>query len=400
MHNFWLIVRHEYRKMTGTRSFKATTAGVPILILVIIGIGVLAGLMGRNTQPIGYVDHAGILAPDVAPPANDNLLEIIAFPDAAAAEIALAQGEIQAFYVIPADFPQDRQIALYYWEDSPGGNAMRTLNAYLRANLVAGMSAEVQTRLIEGADVAVRSVDGSRELSSANAANIFLPFVAAFLFIFAVISSAGYLIQVVADEKENRTMEIMITSISPLELIGGKALGLMAVSLTQIGIWVLTVVVAVVVGANYIEFLQTITIPWSLLLVVILYFLPAYALVAGLMTAIGGAVTEVTQGQQIGGILNLLFLFPLFLAVLFFSDPNSPIVVAMTLFPTTSFLTVTMRWGLTSIPLWQLVLSWLILTGTAVFTVWAAARIFRAGMLHYGQPLSLKATLAALSRSA
>jgi hypothetical protein len=58
-----------------------------------------------------------------------------------------------------------------------------------------------------------------------------LPFVAAFLFVFAVIGSAGYLLQVVADEKENRTMEIMVTSVTPLELIGGKALGLMAVTL-------------------------------------------------------------------------------------------------------------------------------------------------------------------------
>jgi ABC-2 type transport system permease protein len=200
----------------------------------------------------------------------------------------------------------------------------------------------------------------------------------------------------VADEKENRTMEIMITSVTPLELIGGKALGLMAVTLSQIALWVATLVVGLFVASRYVEVLQNITVPWSLLLVVALFFLPAYALVTGLMTAIGSAVTQVQQGQQIAGILNLLFLLPLFLIVLFLNDPNSPLLVALTLFPTTSFMTVTMRWGLTIIPAWQLVLSWLILAGTAVVSIWAASRIFRAGMLHYGQPLNLQATLSAL----
>jgi ABC-type Na+ efflux pump permease subunit len=53
MHNFWLIARHEYRKMTGTRTFLATTIGVPLLIVVDIGIGILAGFVGRDDQPIG-----------------------------------------------------------------------------------------------------------------------------------------------------------------------------------------------------------------------------------------------------------------------------------------------------------------------------------------------------------
>jgi hypothetical protein len=103
--------------------------------------------------------------------------------------------------------------------------------------------------------------------------------------------------------------------------------------LSQIALWVITIVLGLVVGARYIEALQGVTVPWSLLLVVVLFFLPAYALVAGLMTAIGGVVTQVQQGQQIAGILNLLFLLPLFLIVLFLNNPNRPTVVALTLFP-------------------------------------------------------------------
>ena len=396
MLNFRLIARHEFRKMIGTRTFLATTIGVPLLIVVMMGIGVLAVFLGRDDRPIGIVDQAGILAPGVAPANQDDLLTLIPYANETAAYEALAEQHIQAYYLLPADYPYNPQIEQYYWEDTPGGNARQTIGAYIRANLIGSVPDEAQLRLSEGAEVTTRSADGRREVRSDDFMSVLLPFVAAFLFVFAVIGSAGYLLQVVADEKENRTMEIMITSVTPLELIGGKALGLMAVTLSQITLWVITIVVSLAVGARYIEALQGVTVPWSLLLVVVLYFLPAFALVAGLMTAIGGAVTQVQQGQQIAGILNLLFLLPLFLIILFLNDPNSPLLIGLTLFPTTSFMTVTMRWGLTIIPAWQLVLSWSILAGTAAFSIWAASRIFRAGMLHYGQPLNLQATLSAL----
>lgn len=396
MLNFRLIARHEFRKMIGTRTFLATTIGVPLLIVVIIGIGVLAAFLGRDDRPIGIVDQAGILTAGVVPANQDELLTVITFPDETAARFALSEQQIQAYYLLPPDYPFNPQIDQYYWEDTPDRDARQTVSAYVRANVLGSVPAEAQLRLSEGAEVTTRSADGRREVRSDDFMSVLLPFVAAFLFVFAVIGSAGYLLQVVADEKENRTMEIMITSVTPLELIGGKALGLMAVTLSQITLWVFTIVVSLIVGARYIEALQGVTIPWSLLLVVVVYFLPAFALVTGLMTAIGGAVTQVQQGQQIAGILNLLFLLPLFLIVLFLNDPNSPLLVALTLFPTTSFMTVTMRWGLTIIPAWQLVLSWLILAGTAVFSIWAASRIFRAGMLHYGQPLRLQAVLTAL----
>jgi ABC-2 type transport system permease protein len=118
-------------------------------------------------------------------------------------------------------------------------------------------------------------------------------------------------------------------------------------------------------------------------------------LVAGLMTAIGSAVTEVRQGQQIAGIVNLLFVAPLFVLPVLLETPNSPLAVGLTLFPTTSFVTVTMRWSLAAVPLWQMAASWAILVLTALLSMWASAQIFRVGMLRYGQPLTPRALLAA-----
>jgi ABC-2 type transport system permease protein len=165
----------------------------------------------------------------------------------------------------------------------------------------------------------------------------------------------------------------------------------MAVSLTQIGIWALAVVVGLIVGAQFLEPLRTVRVPWQMLGVTVLYFFPAYALVAGLMVAIGSAVTETRQGQQIAGILNLMFSAPFFFVALIMTNPDSPVLVALTLFPTTALVTIIVRWSLSLVPLWQMVASWVLLVASAGLSVWAAARILRVGMLSYGQRLSLRA---------
>ena len=191
-------------------------------------------------------------------------------------------------------------------------------------------------------------------------------------------------------------MEVMITALTPEQLIAGKALGLISVSLTQLLIWLLTIVLALAIGARFTPLLQDIRLPLTLLGIVIVYFIPAFTLVGGLMTAIGSAVTDTRQGQQIAGLLNLLFALPFFFVVLIMEGPNNPILVALTLFPTTAFLTIALRWSVAVVPLWQLACSWVLLVASAAFSVWAAARILRVGMLRYGQRLSLHAVVETL----
>lgn len=185
-------------------------------------------------------------------------------------------------------------------------------------------------------------------------------------------------------------MEIMVTSVTPGQLVGGKTTGLLGVTLTQLFIYLVAVVVGLKASAPFVLALQQATVPWAYLGVMALFFLPAYAFICAVMVAVGGAVTEMQQGQQVAAILNLFFLLPLFLTPIIFNNPGHPVIVFLTLFPTTAFLTISLRWGLGTIPVWQLGLSWVLLVATMVFVVWAAARIFRAGMLRYGQPLSLK----------
>jgi ABC-2 type transport system permease protein len=132
------------------------------------------------------------------------------------------------------------------------------------------------------------------------------------------------------------------------------------------------------------------------MLVFITFFIPSFVLMGGIMTAIGGAVTELQEGQQIAGILNLLFTFPLFLTALVIANPNNPILVFFSFWPTSSLVMITLRWGLTVIPTWQIITSWLILVITGCITIWTASRIFRFGMLRYGKRLSISAVLGAI----
>jgi ABC-2 type transport system permease protein len=394
----WLIIKHEYLKIVRRRAFVLATIGIPLFFAAIMAISILTAVDSVDARPVGYVDQSGVLSAGLAPRPLESRprTEFQSFADEPSARSALEAGKIQAYYVLPADYLKTQKLELYYWQKSPNDTVSTDLAAFIKANLVTGLPVDVQQRILDGYDITLRSADGSRQVDSTELVNVFLPFVVGLLFMFAVFTSTGYLLQAVATEKENRTIEVLMTSLTPGQLIGGKVIGLIAVALSQLVIWAIAIGVMLAIGGQSIAALRSIKIPPAFIAIAVLYFFPAYALIGGLMTAIGSSVTQVQQGQQIAGILNLLFTFPYFFVALFLTSPDSPLMVGLTLFPTTSFITVTMRWGLTEVPLWQLIASWLILMLTAVVSIWAATRIFRVGMLRYGQRLDLRGMLAAI----
>lgn len=398
MDNFWLVAKHEYRRMVFRRAFLAATFAVPLLMAVVIGISIAVAVAGENKMPVGYVDKPDLFDPalQTALPDADKNVEFREFPDEISARSALNAGEIQVYFVFPLDYLQTLATDIYYLNKPLDNDVWGQFDDFVRLNLVQSLPAEVQTRVLDGPAISVHDIASNRTFSEQNIMDIILPFAGTFFFMFATMAAAGYMLQVVADEKENRMMEVMLTSVTPGQMIGGKSVGLLAASLTQLGIYMVAIVVGLVVAAPYVEQLQNVTIPWGYLGVMALFFFPSYALIAALMVAIGSSVSELQQGQQVAGILNLMFVLPIMLVSVLFSNPNHPIMMAFTFFPTTSFLTISLRWGLGTVPFWQMTVSWVILVGTTALAIWAATRVFRAGMLHYGQPLSLKSVWGAL----
>lgn len=399
MRKLLIIARHEYAKIARKRSFVLGTLAMPVFFVAIMVLSVLFTVTGTDRRPLGYVDQSGLLAAAMVPtatPRGEQLIDIRSFLTDDAARAALEAGEIQGYYVLPADYPSSPEMKLMYWDKVPADTLQRDFDYFMRVNLAAQLPQSVQTRAIEGAEVVARSADGRQEISGGGFFNFVLPFFVGFFFIMTVMGAGGYMLQAVTDEKENRTVEVMATSVTPEQLIGGKALGLIGVALTQIAILIVVVVAGIVIGSRFVDFLAEVSVPWSLLLTIVVFFVPSFALIAGMMIAVGASVTELQQGQQLVGALNMLFTLPYFFVVVFFTAPNSTLATILTLFPTTAFTTITLRWGVASIPAWEMIVSWLLLAASGVVMVWAAARIFRVGMLRYGQRLDLKSTLQAV----
>jgi ABC-2 type transport system permease protein len=389
---FRLIARREYLKNVRRRSFLLATFGVPLLILATMGLSIFASdTSGGDATTVGYVDHSGVLAA-----ARENP-GFRAYSSIEAARADLEAGRLRGFYVISSDYRASGKAQLFYWDRQPATKLQNRFDSFLRVNLVGGLTPDVADRVLSGpSDFAVRSADGSREMQGSGIVGIIFPFALGIFISFALMSAAGYLVRAVADEKESRTIEIMTTSVSPEQLIAGKAVGLVGVALTQVFLWAVLVLGGLAVASNFVDSLRGMQISPGLFFVLAVYFVPLFTLAAGMVVTLGVAVTDTRQGQQLAGAISIVFLLPLFFSPLLGSNPDGPLMVALTLFPTTSLLTIAIRWGATVVPLWQLILSWVILAASAGFALWAAPRVFRRGMLRYGQRMTLRNVIDAI----
>jgi len=399
MGSLFLVARHEYQRFVRRRSFLFSLIGMPVFLILIMGVGALTALGGGDGQTIGYVDQAGVLERQVlGTDAVEGVRpeELLAFETVEAGREALAEGRVAGLVVVPQDYLSERALLAYYEGDEPGNEVWSAFRSFIRASILSSENPQVAERVREGAELTVQSLLGDRKMAPGGFIDVLLPFVAGFFFIFAAITSGGYLLQTVSDEKENRTAEVLTTSVSTNQLIFGKALGLIGLASTQLLVWGFGVVAALVIGAQFLEPLAAVEIPWALLGVVVAFFVPSYLLVAGIMISIGSAFPEYKQSQQVVAIINIMFFIPFFLATILLGAPNGTLAVALSLFPTTAFLTIAMRWGAAVIPLWQLLSSWAILSATAGFSIWLAPKVFRAGMLRYGQRLDLRGSWRAL----
>jgi ABC-2 type transport system permease protein len=362
-----------------------------MVVLVLVGLIFLILSLDVSTTPLGYVDLSGLLSNPVSAPAAkwpDKPVTILPFATEADARAALETGRIQAYYVLPADYLSTGQLRVVHME--PLKSSPRTqFYDFLTANLLKSADPVIANRLVKGTEIIVQSPDGTRSISSKNWFNVLIPFVAGIAFIIAMFSTGGYLMQAVVEEKENRTMEVIITSVSPNQLITGKIIGDIAVGLTQIVLWLVFIVLPILVFRNNVTFLQGTQLgPQTLLLAVSVMF-PAFILVSALMAAMGATVSEAREGQQMVGMISLPIWIPYMLTSLLMRNPNSPLAVGLSLFPLTAPLTMLIRDSLTILPAWQIALSSAILVVTAVATIWLAGRAFRIGMLRYGKRLKL-----------
>jgi ABC-2 type transport system permease protein len=402
MSKLWLVAKYEYVRNVFKKSFVLLTLSVPLILALSVGLGWLIDRMENPDAPVGYVDQAGVLADPIAAPrsagspnnpSSSHLVTLIPYQTEKEAREALESEEIQAYYVVAADYRLTNQVELVYVEP-PGDNVTRQFWDFMQINKITDVPPDIARRAVAGSNLIVRWPDdmpgGGREFSERTFLNNLLPFFIGIMFIMLLFMSSGHLTQAVATEKENRTMEIVVTSISPGQLIGGKVLGIIAMTATLVMAWIAFAVLAVFVGSRFLDIsvLKNVSIDPRIVITMLAIAAPTYVMLAALMAAGGATVAEGQDAQQVAGLFSLPIVAPFWLGVIIIENPNSPLAIALSLFPPTALSTTAMRIMSVPIPPWQVAVSVTLLLLSAGGAVWLAGRAFRLGMLRYGQRLN------------
>jgi ABC-2 type transport system permease protein len=393
MSKLFQIIRHEYARHVFRKRFFIALLSIPLLFGFIIAVSIFSTVLSLNRSPLGYIDLSGFLSNPVFPPETNDFLsdqvEILAFSDEDNAKSALENKEIQAYYVLASDYLDSGSVNLVYLKE-PDSSVKSQFENFLRANLVANLPAKISNRIISGNEYTIQSIDASLSMVSSNWYNLLVPIFAGILFIMVILTSGGYLLRAVVEEKENRTIEIIVTSVSPGQLMTGKMIGNIAIGFTQIIFWGLFIALLLVIGRNNFEWVKNLQINGNFVLLMIVVLLPSFIMIAALMSAVGATVTETSEAQQIAGLFSLPITIPYMLTSQIISNPNSPLTLFLSFFPLTAPVTLTLRSAFTQIPIWQEILNIAILVLCAAGAVWLAARTFRMGMLRYGKKLTLR----------
>ncbi len=390
MNKFWRVALYEYKRNVLKKSFIMVLLSLPLMIAVSLGFGFFLESLEEDTKPVGYVDLAGVLASRIPQPLaeGEDPVEMKPFPSREAAQMALEANEIQAFYLLDTDYHENRKIELGYIE-KPAANASRQFFDFLQMNLLADQPRALANRIAAGTEVTVRSQSGNRLVPAGGPTfGLLMPLFINLAFVVLLLVSSGYLMGAVAEEKENRTMEIIVTSVSPTQLIGGKIAGIVAIGLTLLVTWSAMIIIGVSVAARMgIGWFQNLEMDWSIILATAVIAVPAYVLVSALMTGIGSMVTTTQEGQAVSSIFIILHMIPIYLSAAFLNDPNNTLALTLSYLPFTALMTIAMRNLFTAVPMGQVLVSAAIQVGCALGVIWLASRAFRLGMLRYGQRL-------------
>jgi len=394
MNKTWLVIKHEYLKHVKKKRFILAILSLPFFILLMVAIGFISVIFQYNDTPVGYIDRSGLLENAIeyhaeAPIGFMKPIEFIRYTDETEAKSALTDNNIQAFYILEENFIETRVVKVIA-NESPDSSLNSEFYTFYKLNVFKNLPAEISDRLMEGASFEFKSTTEQKSTNKDNILVFILPFLAGFLFIMAVNISAGYLLQAVVEEKENRTMEIMVTSISPTQLMTAKVIGNLSVGLTQLVVWIIFGIIGIFSLFRLFPDLQSTNIDFSFLLLTILVFIPAFVMIAAMMAALGATTTETREAQQIAGIFTIPMVLPYWFMQVLMEKPNSPLSIFFSLFPFTAPISLPMRVAFSSVPAWQIVITIALLILFAVAALWFAGRAFRLGMLRYGKKLSLK----------
>ena len=443
MDKIWLIFQREYLTRVRKKSFVVMTLLGPLLLAAAFAVPILLATSDDNAVEVRVFDEGRKLGVLASPPDSSYQFVPVAAPLAAAKLALKGQENTVLLYVPPTlslDAPEGLQL---FTESNLGLDQQLGLEKLLRRHVEqlrlrrSGIDEQVLAAArVKDLDLKTTRLDASGAEKDDNAGLIAgLGYAGALLIYLFTFLYGVQVMRGVTEEKTNRIVEVMISSVKPFQLMMGKILGIAAVGLTQFVLWValsyaVTTALATQFGIDKVPAVQQMNkaqttlaeqsadtgtaaapaesasaekgaktaeaaefwaqvkeVNWVLLLgVFTFYFIGGYLLYAALFGAVGAAVDQETDAQQ----FMMPITMPLILAFVIaqtavINNPNGPVAVWMSIIPFTSPIVMTMRMPFGGVPGWQLALSMALLVGGFVFTTWLAGRIYRVGILLYGK---------------
>ena len=425
MNKTLLIARSEYLRRVLTKGFVLGVLLAPVGMALLFALPLLTSLISSDDgeRRVAVLDESGQLYQAVAQavPERFDVERTTAPLDSLRAQVL--DERLDMAIVLPPSLLTGAGDATAYTRAGGGlaqfddvQSAVRDAVRGVRLREV-GAPAEVQAVLDERPGLQSVTVTATGDAADGAFVASAIGYVSGFVIYFLVFIYGAMVMRGVIEEKQNRIVEVMASSVRPFELLMGKVLGIGAVGLTQIALWTaLGAAVLTVLGPLLVAFAGspgaavpgaamggappadlpfdvgaiTALLTPGFLLILVLCFLGGYLFYAALFAAVGSAVEQESDAQSLTipvtlpAIVPILFLFPML------EQPDSTLSVVLSILPPFSTVLLPVRVVVTDVPFWQIALSLGLLAAAFVGAIWVAARVYRVGILMYGKKASFR----------
>ena len=416
-----LIIRREFISKVRNKSFIVMTFLSPLLF---VGIAAFVGYLGSMKADVKLVaihDETGIFVSEFKNSEEYKYIDLSPI-DLKIIKDSLINESYEGLIYIPkiADYKTLENKVQYISNDSPSMNFVENVQDIIAKKITNEnfKIAKLDTLAINNAQADVnlelKKATGEDSLKGINEIKIAIGGAFGYLIMMFIIIYGNMVMRSVIEEKTNRIVEIIISSVKPFQLMMGKIIGMSLAGILQFFIWaiiglILMFSASLFLGINasptakippemlhsaqqefagvaqmYLNELLNLPIA-TLLICFVIYFIGGYFLYSSFYAAIGAAVDNETDSQQ----FLLPIILPLILGVYigFFTvmnDPHGTVATVFSMIPLTSPIVMLMRIPF-GVPWWQIAISVTILFGTFIFVVWFASKIYRVGILMYGK---------------
>lgn len=420
-HKIWLVLKREYLTRVKTKMFILVTALTPLAFVAFIGIVVFISISESEVEKrIGILDNTNVLAERLID-LNETRYFDLGNTDIDSLRTQILDGDLDGYITLTDSVITHSQSPTLVHGGSGGIaflSAVRSdLREVVREERLSRQNVSDEIRDIfetrTGLEAIKLTEEGETEDNSVFASAI--GFILGLMIFFGIFFYGALLMRSVIEEKTNRVLEVIASSVKPIELMYGKLFGVLSMALTQFGIWILfytglSIAAAPVAGmimesqmsglspeaseaaASSFDptLLENMVIEPSIFIYFILFFFLGFMIYSAAFAAIGAAVETEQDSQQFMPIVGLPIFVAYFLNTKVMQAPDSTLSTFVSLFPLTSPINMISRIASTSVPFWQVLTSILLMILTFFGIMWLAAKIYRVGILMYGKKASFK----------